>query len=89
MNQRTIWKYPLNITDRQVVMIPKNGQLLSVQFQGAILCLWVLVDPNAPEQPREIEVIGTGNPIDNSNRYHIDTVQDGSLVWHIFERESK
>lgn len=88
--QKTIWKYQLNITDTQNVMMPEGAEILTAQIQnGCGLCLWALVNPEAPKQRREIEILGTGNPAPNANRRYISTVQmqGGNLVWHIFERE--
>jgi len=89
--KRRIWKYPLQLTDTQTVEMPEGAQILTAQRQGQTLCLWALVDcePELPKQNREIEIIGTGNPIIEAPRRYIATVQmqGGSLWWHIFERE--
>ena len=82
----TIWKYPLKLTDEQVVRMPEGGEILTAQMQGGTLCLWVLVNNEAPAQGRTIEVRGTGHPAPNGCRY-IATTQMGQLVWHVFERE--
>ena len=72
-------------------MMPKGAEILSVQVQADVLCLWALVDPDAKLQKRVIEILGTGNPIDVPGVTHkfIGTVQmrGGSLVWHVFEQE--
>lgn len=83
----TIWKFPLAITDRQNVMMPAGAEILSAQMQDDRLCLWALVNPEAPKQPREIEVLGTGQPITKADRRYISTTQmlGGRLVWHVFE----
>jgi len=85
----TIWKYPLVITDTQNVMMPEGADILTAQIQhGSGLCVWALVNPDAPQQRREIEILGTGNPAPDAKRRYIATVQmlGGNLVWHIFER---
>lgn len=84
----TIWKYPLDLTDTQNVMMPKSAKILTAQVQGDSLCLWALVNPDAPKQRRKIEILGTVNPAPDVNRRYISTVQmiGGSVVWHIFER---
>jgi hypothetical protein len=89
MTKQTIWKYPLEITDIQTLMMPEGAEILSAQMQGDVLCLWALVNQDAPKQRREIEVLGTGNPAPEAKRRYISTVQmrGGTLVWHIFERE--
>lgn len=70
----TIHKYPLQIVDEQIVRMPKFAE----------------VDTENPMDSRRIEIIGTGNPIRReAYRRHIDTVQLGPLVWHIFERTAQ
>jgi hypothetical protein len=88
--KRTIWKYPLALTDTQNVMMPEGAEILTAQIQDRTgLCLWALVNSDAPKQRREIEVLGTGNHVPEAKRRYISTVQmvGGTLVWHIFERE--
>lgn len=83
----TIYKYPLEITDRQTIAMPAGAELLSAQMQGRTLCLWALVNPELPNELRTIEVLGTGNPAPEANRRYVSTAQmmGGSLVWHVFE----
>ncbi len=88
MKTKQIWKYPLDVTDVQKVMMPKGAMILSAQVQRDILCLWALGDPEQPKEARFIEVIGTGNPTTVQDRVFIGTADmgNGSLVWHVFER---
>lgn len=83
-----VWKFPLKITDIQNVMMPEGARVLTVQMQHGELCMWALVNPDAPKQRREIEVIGTGNPMPDAVRRYIGTAQQlgGQLIWHVFER---
>lgn len=84
---KTIHKYPLSATDLQTVPMPKGAKILHVALQAGSVCLWAEVFPAMPKVNRCIEVFGTGNPMDESFlRVYIGTVQDGSLVWHIYER---
>lgn len=85
----TIWKYPLEITDEQSVMLPEGSDILSAQVQGGTLCLWVKVNPKAPLSRRTIRIFGTGHPVPDEPLVFIDTVQmaGGALVWHVFELE--
>ena len=77
----------MNITDEQTIEIPLNGEILSAQFQNSILCIWVLVNPSEETKPRYFEIYGTGNPFEiGDNRKFIGTLQDGSFVWHLFEK---
>jgi hypothetical protein len=92
----TIWKYQLEITDRQEIFMPYSAKILTVQVQHNILCLWARVntdqDPVFGEEKKKrvIEIIGTGNPIPNlaiyeTHRRYISTCVMGYFVWHIFE----
>ncbi len=51
------------------------------------LVLWAEVDYEAPQEAREFWVVGTGwkATIEPTCQY-IATVQDGLLVWHIYEK---
>lgn len=84
----TIFKYPIAVADFQVIQMPQDAQILTVQMQHEIPCLWARVDPLKPTTGRRIRVIGTGNPIDDTQPLHyIGTFQmhGGILVFHVFE----
>lgn len=87
---KTIYKYPLQVTDYQEVQIPWDAQLLSVQVQNGTPCLWALVETTRQKERVVIDIYGTGNPIeaDLHERDFIDTFQmhGGSLVFHAFRR---
>ena len=84
-----IWKWPIQITDRQTVMMPAGAQVLTVQTQGGQPQLWALVDEmqDAPKTPRKFAVYGTGNSLPENPGRYITTFQQygGDLVWHVFE----
>lgn len=85
---QAIWKFPLTITDAQTVAIPEGAEILTAQMQGGISCLWAIVKDDAPTTDRVIEIFGTGNPMwadMGVSRKYIATVQQGPLVWHVFE----
>ena len=89
----TIWKYELRLTDTQVVMMPKDAEILSVANQNGFLCVWAKCIPTMPKQERRIEIIGTGNPIPSEDtegnsiiRRFIGSVVSNPFVWHVFER---
>ena len=83
---KKIFKYELRVMGLNQLEIPKGHQVLTVQMQKGIMCLWVLVDPEETTQEIRIVVVGTGHPIE-SNLHYIGTVQQlgGSLMWHVFE----
>jgi hypothetical protein len=86
---KTIYKYPLEITDTQEILIPHDSVILDIQFQNDTLCLWALISDTEETSKDKITVniVGTGNPASHvdTSRY-IGTVQQfgGSLVWHVF-----
>ena len=87
-----IWKYPLELTDGQQVMMPAGAEILSVAEQNGRLCLWALVDPaETLRLGRLIEIHGTGNLSINTlrTRKFIGTcvTSGGALVWHVFEAQ--
>ena len=85
MSPKTIWKFPLEVTDEQTVQVPEGAQLLSVQTQYGKPCLWALVDPQAEKKPCVIQTYGTGHPVTHIDMY-LSTYQmeGGALVFHVF-----
>ena len=85
-----IWKYPLEVTDRQRIDTPPGAKLLTVQIQGDKPCLWALVDERFPGDQRDtryIAIYGTGNPLPELPGNYIATFQmmHGAAVFHAFE----
>ena len=79
----TIYKYPLKITDTQVIKLPFNSRILTVQSQNGGVCLWAQVEENnTDKEEHTIDIFGTGHPMDDKERNYIGTVQTngGSLV---------
>jgi len=95
---KSIWKFPLKITDMQEVRMPEGAKILTVQIQGETPTLWAEVDTDGVPEERLIEIVGTGNPMayDMGNvlalevveRNYIATIQERVFVWHIYERLS-
>lgn len=80
MSNLRIWKWPLEITDRQTIMAPKHARLLTIQMQGDQPCLWALCSIDADYEPRTIHIYGTGNPVFEESGSYIATFQsDGGL----------
>ncbi len=57
----TIWKYELGEVDNQVISIPEGYELLSVQVQNGVPCLWAKVEPKNNREELEIIIHGTGH----------------------------
>ena len=83
---KTIWKYQLELKDDQLIEIPVSSEFLSVGLQAGVLCLWVLVNPTYPLIGKTILIRGTGHDLEVcfSKSDFIGTVQQGPLVWHVF-----
>ncbi len=87
--KKTIWKLPLTVTDKQSINLPIDSEILSVQNQNGMPCLWALVDPEKPKEDILIEIFGTGHPVNYDmgvTRKYISTFQmeGGALVFHAF-----
>ena len=82
---QTIWKYPLAITDEQLLDMPEGAQLLTVQVQGDQLVLWAQVCPDHPTVNRRIVIFGSAHPMDCAYGKYVATVQTGSLVLHVYD----
>lgn len=92
---KTIWKYPLEIKDEQVISVPilKTGpytcldikkQILKLDIQNNIPCLWIMVD--SEEIKRDIKIIfcGTGIKCYEKVDNYIDSFQMKDFVFHVF-----
>lgn len=86
-----IFKYELDfhLTNPVALHLPKGADILDVQYQSGRLCLWAMVDVDVDAQAsrRIFHCLPTGGEVP---RYrvplqYLKTVQNGPLVWHIFE----
>jgi hypothetical protein len=84
---KTIYKYKLNHISRQEIEIPTTARILSAGVQNGDLCVWAAINDEPETSPRFIYIFGTGHlmPEDGMDLRYIDTVQESTLVWHIFE----
>ena len=86
---KTIWKFPiLEPHEYNEIEMPEGADVLTVQMQGKTMCLWAIVDPEAPKVPRMFNVCGTGNSmLEHVQRRYIGTIQmhGGQYIFHIFE----
>lgn len=90
MSQR-IYKWPLEITDKQVLDLPVGAEILSVGNQNEKLVLWALNNGDIQNtERRTLYVFGTGEllpEIEGGDAEYIGTVvmQNGLLVLHVFD----
>lgn len=82
-----IWKWEIEVTDQQTLMMPAKAKLLDVKMQGDSCCIWALCDEKAENEPRHLAIYGTGNPMPGEPGEYVATFQmhGGSLVFHAFE----
>jgi len=81
-----IYTYQLELTDTQTIEMKMGAEILTVQAQDGILCIWALVNPKLSNVKRTFEIIGTGNPFYITKFKYISTAQMNGFVWHIFEQ---
>ena len=88
---KTIFKYPLEVTDEQTLEMPSGARILTVQTQHNVPCLWALVPIAAPMMQRRIITHGTEHPVPPTTGEYIGTYQldGGSLIFHVFEAEDE
>lgn len=90
-----IYKYKLEVTDFQQLVIKKNAEFMTLQVQGGKPVLWAAVDPDEEDVVIEIQTYGTG--VDMLEDWHkgiyLGTYQldlqyatFGTFVGHVFTR---
>jgi hypothetical protein len=88
----TIYKYQLEVKTNQTVKMHEGAQILSVQVQRGVPCVWAVVDPDQPEASYGFETYGAGHPVppdtEHVVRDFVGTYQlnDGEFVGHVFVR---
>lgn len=88
---KTVFKYLLKVDDYQTVTMPRGAQILTVQAQRDIPCIWALVETDSEPEERYFRMAGTGHRMSEKDKFlrYIGTFQimQGELVFHIFEIE--
>lgn len=84
---RTVYKYPVTVTDEFDLAIPAGAEILHVAVQNHRPYLWALVEPARAGEIRHFAVRGTGHPVDDELR-HLGSflLYDDTFVGHLFER---
>jgi len=83
---KVIHKFPLKLTDSQQIKMPERAEILSVQMQGGVPCIWAQVDTDYDLETRLFYIYGTGHRMDDfAVMKFIGTVQEGQFVWHVFQ----
>lgn len=86
---KQIWKYPLEETDQQIILMPAGSKILHLAVQYEVACIWAEVYLEAPMEHRKFYFVGTGHPmpLEPTHLEYLGTVvmHEGRLVWHIYE----
>lgn len=89
MAKPTVWKFDVKLDDDTIVDMPQGAQVLSVQLQHGVPCVWALVDSDRPKVERRFSWRGTGHPCDGLvAKMFVGSIQmhGGSLIFHLFDR---
>lgn len=81
-----IYKYEVDrINDPVELELPEKSEILDAQIQNGKVCLWVLFEDESKTVTRTFELVGTGWSFESTDTVYLATVQQGYLVWHLFE----
>lgn len=98
----TIHKYPLEIKDEQIITIPFiytglytalniKKQILKLDVQNEIPCLWTMVDDKAYKRDIKVTIYRTGYECPELIENYIDSFQicshDIQDFYHVFVKE--
>lgn len=83
---KKVYKYKIDLSHTQSIMLPLGTLFLSVQLQLGCLTMWCLVSPQEKiESQHQIYIFGTGHEVDcPETSIYLGTVQEGNFVWHLF-----
>lgn len=81
---KQIWKFPLQMLGYQLITIPTDSKILTVQLQNKEPYLWAIVDFDSPMTSMTVWTYGTGHELDDNTGDYIGTYQYSTLVWHVF-----
>ena len=84
---QTIWKYHITSANARISM-PRSAQILCVQVQHGIPCLWAMIhEIDSPMVERKFVTYGTGHEHETIAGRYIGTYQmsGGAFCWHVFE----
>ncbi len=79
----TIWKFPFEIADSFTLQMPLYAEIVLVDVQGGVPCMWAKVDPHLPTDIRRFHVSGTGHEVP-PGAWHLGSFQMPPYVWHLW-----
>lgn len=82
-----IFKFPLQVDQRQLVQVPAGTRPLSVGVQNEQPVLWALIDTDAPgTETWIIRGVTTGETFNAEGCEFVGTVQIDWFVFHVFRQ---
>lgn len=94
MSSRTVFKFPLKVSDDFDIILPAAHKIIAVQMQALKPFMWAEVDTDTSMRPFIFAVVGTGHPIPDGMT-HVGTWQEPPFMswsgvgrprsWHLYE----
>lgn len=82
---KEIWKFPCSYAFKTEIKMPKDAKFLHAGLDPQnTFCVWMLVDPAAPQEIRNFYVYGTGWDVEPDRQY-LAAINVGQYMWHLFE----
>ena len=81
---RTIWKFPIPVSNKAVIELPRNSFFLFVANQNDKVCAWFEVETDFEMETRTFLIHGTGHPIPPGEFWRGSAIV-GPFVWHVYE----
>lgn len=84
---KTIFKYPIEITNIQEVKLPVGFKVIHVGLDpNNTSCIWCEVDTNKELIRQTVYVVGTGHKLP-PDAYHVGSFLQRVFVWHVYIKE--
>ena len=82
---RTIWKFPLVITDKQKITVPIGSNFVHCGLDpNGEPSIWYRVDPRLEAIEKDVYIVGTGNPLPDEALHHQGSFVHGPFMWHVY-----
>ena len=83
--KRTVYKYGISRSGITRVEMPGEAYIIKAAIQKDNIFIWALVDlEDTDKDYHDFVVLATGEEVDY-RLDHIDTIQEGPYMWHVFE----
>jgi len=82
---KTIHKYMLDLEGKNLIPMPKGAQILTVQLQRELCCLWAIVDSEQPEILRRIDTYSAECEFVGGKYINTIQLRNGFPTIHVFD----